>query len=129
VREELNQLLDELESKLAELEAEEDKLGRALQELAPYPNLRREYRKCGKPNCHCARGQLHGPYWYAYYKQGGKTKAIYFGKNPPELPEDAISKAEYRKFAKAARELRRRREAIWKALATALDALAKAVSR
>lgn len=22
-------------------------------------------RKCGKPNCKCAQGELHGPYWYA----------------------------------------------------------------
>ena len=26
--------------------------------------LVREYKKCGKANCRCARGQFHGPYFY-----------------------------------------------------------------
>ena len=32
-------------------------------------------RRCGKP-CRCARGsgELHGPYWYLYWKKDGQTK-------------------------------------------------------
>ena len=26
--------------------------------------------RCGKPSCRCARGHLHGPYWYAYWRDG-----------------------------------------------------------
>ncbi len=38
--------------------------------------------RCGKPTCRCARngGELHGPYWYHYWKKDGKTKSRYVGK-------------------------------------------------
>ena len=41
--------------------------------------------KCGKPSCHCAKpgGELHGPYWYLYWKMDGKTKSKYVEKNRP----------------------------------------------
>ena len=45
--------------------------------------LRLEYVKCGKPNCRCAGGQGHGPYWYAYYRVGRKLKSEYIGKESP----------------------------------------------
>lgn len=46
-----------------------------------------QYTKCGKPTCRCAKGgKLHGPYWYFYWKEGGKTKCKYIGK---DLPIDA----------------------------------------
>ena len=37
--------------------------------------------RCGKANCKCAKGALHGPYWYAYWSEDGKTKSMYVGKN------------------------------------------------
>jgi hypothetical protein len=45
---------------------------------------RLEKVKCGKENCRCARGELHGPYWYAYRTVDGKTKSKYIGKKLPE---------------------------------------------
>jgi hypothetical protein len=42
-----------------------------------------EWIRCGKKNCHCAEGKLHGPYWYAYWTEGGRTKSEYVGKNLP----------------------------------------------
>jgi hypothetical protein len=36
--------------------------------------------KCGKGNCKCASGELHGPYWYGYYSKDGKTVSVYIGK-------------------------------------------------
>jgi hypothetical protein len=39
--------------------------------------------RCGKKNCHCAEGRLHGPYWYAYWTEGGRTKSQYVGKKLP----------------------------------------------
>jgi hypothetical protein len=27
-----------------------------------------QWVKCGKPRCHCARGELHGPYWYRIWR-------------------------------------------------------------
>ena len=41
--------------------------------------------RCGKSTCRCARagGELHGPYWYLYWKKDGKTKSRYVGKERP----------------------------------------------
>jgi hypothetical protein len=41
---------------------------------------RLEYTRCGKAGCKCATGDLHGPYWYAYWTEEGKTKSHYVGK-------------------------------------------------
>jgi hypothetical protein len=40
--------------------------------------------RCGKKNCHCVEGKLHGPYWYAYWSEGGRTKSQYVGKKLPK---------------------------------------------
>jgi hypothetical protein len=39
--------------------------------------------RCGKKNCQCAEGKPHGPYWYAYWTEGGRTKSQYIGKKLP----------------------------------------------
>jgi len=30
------------------------------------------YRKCGKPNCKCAKGDLHGPFLWIYQRKKGQ---------------------------------------------------------
>jgi len=37
--------------------------------------------RCGKEECHCNEGQGHGPYWYGYRKEGGRTISKYIGKD------------------------------------------------
>lgn len=44
---------------------------------------RLEHVSCGKERCRCAAGKLHGPYWYAYWTEDGKTKSHYIGKKLP----------------------------------------------
>src|SRR5215212_8864684 len=39
--------------------------------------------RCGKEKCRCARGKLHGPYWYGYARVGDKVKSRYIGKQLP----------------------------------------------
>jgi hypothetical protein len=39
--------------------------------------IRKEYVNCKKPNCY--RGAAHGPYYYAYWREGKKTKKKYIG--------------------------------------------------
>lgn len=51
---------------------------------AGHKSYRSEMVRCGKTGCRCARGELHGPYWYAYWSQSGKTKSEYVGKHLPE---------------------------------------------
>lgn len=44
-------------------------------------------RRCGKLSCSCMDGEVsevgHGPYWYAYWHDKGKTRNQYVGKRPP----------------------------------------------
>ena len=39
--------------------------------------------RCGKTGCKCVgeNGALHGPYWYAYWRDEGKLKSRYVGKH------------------------------------------------
>jgi hypothetical protein len=47
-----------------------------------------QYRKCGKASCStCRNGQGHGPYWYAYWREGSRLRSGYVGKVHPHLPE------------------------------------------
>jgi Family of unknown function (DUF6788) len=36
-----------------------------------------EWKTCGKPTCRCARGHLHGPYYYRYWRDGGRLRKAY----------------------------------------------------
>lgn len=55
-----------------------------------------EFVKCGKERCKtCREGKGHGPYWYAYRKEGEKTKKRYIGRQLPKEPGDE-QKAETR---------------------------------
>ena len=86
--------------------------GQLLQELADIGDLRQgslraQYRKCGKPNCHCAGegAQGHGPYWLLTWldKDTGKTRGR-------TIPADAVEGtraqiAQYQRLRALVREL------------------------
>ena len=70
-------------------------------------SLRAQYRKCGKPNCHCAveGAQGHGPYWLLTWldKETGKSRGR-------TIPADAIEGtraqiAEYQRLRALVRKL------------------------
>lgn len=44
---------------------------------------RLERVRCGSKKCKCASGELHGPYWYAYWSESGRTRSQYVGKKLP----------------------------------------------
>ena len=47
---------------------------------APAPlagSLQPEWKRCGKPTCRCARGELHGPYARRVWREGGQTQRQY----------------------------------------------------
>ncbi|GAC1463841.1 MAG: AAA family ATPase [Ktedonobacteraceae bacterium] len=48
---------------------------------------RQQFTRCGKPRCHkCQEGSGHGPYWYAYWSEKGRTVSKYIGsKLPPDI--------------------------------------------
>src|SRR5437764_2256338 len=48
-----------------------------------------QYRKCGKTSCGtCRDGQGHGPYWYAYWREGSRLRSGYIGKVQPAGNKD-----------------------------------------
>jgi hypothetical protein len=50
-----------------------------------------QYRKCGKPSCRtCRSGPGHGPYWYAYWREGPHLRSAYIGKAGPALLETPL---------------------------------------
>jgi hypothetical protein len=77
----LHELIDALEAKKV---AGGATVRQVLEECkAVNKTYRLEKVRCGKKNCRCSRGELHGPYWYAYWTEGGKTRSEYVGKNLP----------------------------------------------
>jgi hypothetical protein len=36
-----------------------------------------KYVRCGNAGCHCARGELHGPYYRRAYRTGGQRRRRY----------------------------------------------------
>src|SRR5437764_4020606 len=51
---------------------------------------RQQYTRCGKERCRkCKEGAGHGPYWYAYWSENGRTVSKYIG---IRLPADIAIK-------------------------------------
>src|SRR5919108_6027757 len=51
---------------------------------------RQQYTRCGKQRCRkCREGRGHGPYWYAYWSEKGRTVSKYIGTQLPEELERA----------------------------------------
>lgn len=46
-------------------------------------SVRAQYVRCGRPDCSCATGKGHGPYWYEYWREGGRIRSKYLGKKRP----------------------------------------------
>jgi hypothetical protein len=45
--------------------------------------FRQERVRCGRESCtRCP----HGPYWYAYWREGGRLRSRYIGKQLPAVP-------------------------------------------
>src|SRR5438552_1243775 len=36
-----------------------------------------QWVRCGRENCRCANGDLHGPYLYRFYREGGRLRKAY----------------------------------------------------
>ncbi len=84
----LHELINAAEAK------ELDRTATGRRVLKEHKTINKTYRsemvRCGKKGCKCARGELHGPYWYAYWTEGGKTKSEYVGKELPKTRERAL---------------------------------------
>ncbi len=49
--------------------------------FVPFPvlagSLVKQYVICGKSGCRCQRGQKHGPLFYLYWKEQGRSRSLY----------------------------------------------------
>ena len=61
------------------------------------------YKKCGNKNCRCARGKLHGPFYYLSRKVDGKTKLTFVRRADEEEVEGRAYN--YKKYIKAMADL------------------------
>ena len=56
--------------------------------LPPSLSYRQEHVRCGKASCtRCP----HGPYWYAYWKEDGRTRKRYIGRHLPGEPLEPVT--------------------------------------
>lgn len=77
-----------------------------------------QWVKCGKPNCRCARGELHGPYWYRFYRQGDRLVKQYVRRQDVEPVRAACNKR--RRDEKRARRRLQEGMSTWRALSRLL---------
>lgn len=84
---ELRQLDEHVQLLISRAEAEQKQLSKSVSRIvveersSPTGTYRLELVKCGKPACKvCKGGPAHGPYWYAYWKEDGRTRTEYIGK-------------------------------------------------
>lgn len=105
---------ERLEQRRDEIRAELSAIG----DLRP-GSLVGRYRKCGKPNCHCARedGGGHGPSWSLTRHLGGKTVTRIIPPSAVEQTQEQI--AEYRRLRRLTQELVEVSEGICEAKLTA----------
>jgi hypothetical protein len=72
---------------------------------APLPGVVRPQRtRCGSRGCRCARGELHGPYYYRFWREGSRLRKAYVR---PEHLEEVRARCEAR------RQARRELKAFW----------------
>src|SRR5690242_19688912 len=61
--------------------------------MAPLPGrLQVRNVRCGKPNCRCAQGQLHGPYARRVYWEAGRQRRQYVPLGDVEKTLDALAR-------------------------------------
>lgn len=74
----------------------------------PPGSLHLEFKRCGKPNCRCNDGQLHGPYVYRRWREGGRQRRqhIQISKLATWLIALEEARAEHVTMAEIKRDLR-----------------------
>jgi len=70
-----------------ELRARRARLARQVPDLQAVirGSLLIQRRRCGKPECRCTRGELHGPYVYLAVRAGRRSRLLYI---PAELAQE-----------------------------------------
>ena len=88
-------------------------------ELLPKaPSLHAQWVRCGTAGCRCRRGELHGPYHYLFWREGGRLRKRYV--RTADVPAVAAACAARRDRERRWRCLVRADRATWRALAAEL---------
>lgn len=67
-----------------------------------------EWKRCGKPTCRCARGQLHGPYYYRRWRDStGRQRKEYVPRARVDQARAELERASKDTLRASLRELRR----------------------
>lgn len=77
--------------------------------------------RCGRSNCRCAHGKLHGPYFYRYWREGSTRRKAYVRKNEAQAVQIACDA--YRAEQRECREIMQESAAEWRRLKTLLKEL------
>ena len=80
-----------------------------------------QYKRCGKANCRCALGELHGPYFYRFQWYEGRVVKEYVRLS--DVEEVRAACARYRAMQDELREGRRHFHALLSQLRSALGGL------
>lgn len=115
---------ERLEQRRDEIRAELSSIG----DLRP-GSLMGRYRKCGKPNCHCAteEGGGHGPSWSLTRHVGGKTVTRIIPRIAVAQTKEQI--AEYKRLRRLTQELVEVSEGICEAKLAAGGALEEGIKK
>ncbi|MDP9356401.1 MAG: hypothetical protein M3R02_14170 [Chloroflexota bacterium] len=86
--------------------------------LPKTPTLCIQWVRCGKPGCRCARGELHGPYHYLFWRENGRLRKRYVRS---ELVADVVTACAARRNRDFWwRNLVQMDQKVWRALVTTL---------
>ncbi len=67
-----------------------------------------QYVRCGKAGCRCARGELHGPYWYRKWREGRRQRKTYIRPTDVAVVREACAaERELMAASRLAREIAR----------------------
>ncbi len=54
-------------------------------------SVHQQFKKCGKSNCKCSRGELHGAYYYHFVRVNGKLRKRYLKAGEVEYIQTACA--------------------------------------
>lgn len=77
--------------------------------------------RCGKPSCKCARGKLHGPYFYRFWRAGRRLRKTYVRKS--EAAAIKVACDNYRSERRQTRQLILENKQQWRDLKAVLKEL------
>lgn len=81
-----------------------------------------QYVRCGKDNCRCATGILHGPYYYRVYRENGTVHKVYVRRR--DLSSVRASVAEYHRLELLLKEMRSKRVNLTRSIRSSLRSVA-----